>query len=102
MKIPLQRVGSKHHNYYCLCNDSWNMLINIEFYNPQANKYLIATMDIYLKTLGSITCIMIWEIIHIMKWRYDIYTMKIGCLAKGASREKENATGNRKKIGAKM
>lgn len=29
-----------------------NMLINIGFHNPQANKYLIITMDIYLKKLS--------------------------------------------------
>lgn len=49
----------------CLCNDSWNMLINIGFHNPQANKYLIVTMGIYLKLLGAISCIMIWNAIYI-------------------------------------
>lgn len=41
-------------------------MINNGFYNYQENKYVIITMGIYVKDLGSVSCIMIWESIHIM------------------------------------
>ena len=43
-----------------------NMLINIEFHNPQANKYLSVTVGIYLKAMGSVSYIMIEGVICIM------------------------------------
>lgn len=43
-----------------------NMLINIEFHNPQANKYLSVTVGIYLKAMGSVSYIMIGGVICIM------------------------------------